>query len=67
MADYNGNRVSVINGDTKAVSANVPVGAAPYGMGIDPITHAAYVSNFGDNTVSVMTPHHPSTGGGPRP
>ena len=55
--------VSVINGaacnalTTSGCSqtpATVPVGAAPIGLFADDANHTVYVSNFGDNTVSMI-------------
>ena len=36
------------------VTATIPVGAAPYGMGVDPVARTAYVTNSNDDTVSVI-------------
>jgi DNA-binding beta-propeller fold protein YncE len=47
--------VSVISGKTNSVTATIPVGAAPGGVTTDPLTDTAYVTNFGDNTVSVIS------------
>ena len=33
----------------------IPVGAGPVEVGTNPLTNAAYVTNFGDNTVSVIS------------
>lgn len=35
-------------------STVIPVGNVPQGVGIDPSRHTAYVTNFADNTVSVI-------------
>lgn len=36
------------------VIATIPVGNNPYGIGVNPNTNMIYVSNFGNNTVSVI-------------
>jgi YVTN family beta-propeller protein len=46
--------VSVIDGATNTVIANVPVGTTPDGIAVDQATGMAYVANFGSNTVSVI-------------
>ena len=51
MAD---NTVSVIDGKTNRVTANVTVGNSPYGVSVNPSTNIAYVANYDDNTVSVI-------------
>jgi len=33
---------------------NVPAGAGPLGVGVNPATNKVYVSNFNDNTVTVI-------------
>lgn len=45
----------VISGKTNTVTATVPVGAAPGGAATNPLTNSAYVTNFGDNTASVIS------------
>ena len=47
-----GNTVSVING--KTVTATIPVGNAPGEVATNPLTNTVYVTNFGDNTASVI-------------
>ena len=37
-----------------SVAATIGVGAAPSAVAVDPGTHTAYVTNFEDNTVSVI-------------
>jgi len=46
--------VSVIDASTRTVTATVPVGQNPGGVAVDPGTHTVYVTNFDDNTVSVI-------------
>ena len=41
-------------GPTYRVTATVPVGKLPDGVAVDPGTHTAYVTNFDDDTVSVI-------------
>jgi YVTN family beta-propeller protein len=50
--------VSVIDAATNAVTATVPVGTDSFspGVAVDPSTHTAYVTNYGDDTVSVISP-----------
>ena len=36
------------------VTATIPVGTNPVGVGVNPLTNRIYVSNNGDNTVSVI-------------
>ena len=45
-------RVSVIDGSTRTVTAAVPVGNLPVGLAVDPDT--VYVTNRDDGTVSVI-------------
>ena len=53
-----GHTVSVIDesGDaaTGTVTATIDVGYGPYGMALDPVTHAVYVANYWSGTVSVI-------------
>jgi DNA-binding beta-propeller fold protein YncE len=46
--------VSVINGRTRAVMATVPGVDDPVGAAANPLTNIIYVTNFADNTVSVL-------------
>jgi DNA-binding beta-propeller fold protein YncE len=48
--------VSVIDGAAGTVTATVAVGSLPDAVGVDPDTHAAYVTNENHDTVSVITP-----------
>ena len=52
--------VSVIDEATGTVTATVPVGADPSGVAVDPTTHTAYVPNYGDSTVSVISVTRPA-------
>ena len=45
-----GDTVSVIDGATNTVTATIPVGSAPDGVGVDPATGTVYVTNFFPNT-----------------
>ena len=47
--------MSVITTATGAVSAPITVGKRPDGVAITPDGKRAYVTNFGDGTVSVIT------------
>jgi len=47
--------VSVINGTTNKVVANVTVGVNPVGVTFDPANKNVYVSNFGSSSVSVIS------------
>jgi len=46
--------VTVIDGSTRTVTATVAVGKKPGAVAVDPDTHAVYVANSDDNTVSVI-------------
>ena len=56
MTNFFGNTVSVINGRTNTVTATIPVGTAPDAVAANPKTNTIYVTNLGDNTVSVLSP-----------
>lgn len=57
-------QVSVIDPDTLTERARVPVGHCPYYLDIDPVRRRAYVTNQGDNTVSVVDMTRVPSGGG---
>jgi YVTN family beta-propeller protein len=44
------------SGGASRVTATVPVGQGPTWVAVDPGTHTVYVTNQGDNTVSVIDP-----------
>jgi YVTN family beta-propeller protein len=46
--------VSVVDIDTNAVKATIPVGAAPFRVAVDPDAHRAYVTNHDSGSVSVI-------------
>ena len=46
--------VSVIDASARTVTATVPVGHQPSRVAVDPGTHTVYVTNRGDDTVSVI-------------
>ena len=46
--------VTVIDGSTDSVIANIPVGTAPRGITVNTVTHLIYVTNYSSNTVSVI-------------
>ena len=48
------NAVYVVNGNTNAIVATVPVGLEPYGVDVNPQTRKAYVANFRGGSVSVI-------------
>jgi YVTN family beta-propeller protein len=54
VADANENTVSVIDGSSDRVVGTVAVGNSPDGLAISPQTHAVYVVNIDDNTVSEL-------------
>jgi YVTN family beta-propeller protein len=39
---------------TYAITGSIPVGAFPFGVAENPVTHTVYVSNMQDNTLSVI-------------
>jgi len=47
--------VSVIDEATNTVTATIPVGGIPFEVAVDPGTHTAYVTNYGSNTVTVIS------------
>lgn len=48
-------QVLVFSEQTSTVTATVPVGLQPQGVGVDPLTNRTYVTNYGSNTVSVIS------------
>jgi YVTN family beta-propeller protein len=46
--------VSVINADTREVTATIAVGHGPASVSVDPETDTVYAANSGSNTVSVI-------------
>jgi YVTN family beta-propeller protein len=57
--DGTGGVVSVIDAATNTVTASIGVGYDPGGVTADPVTHTAYVTNYEDGTVSVISPPLP--------
>ncbi|HKP99888.1 MAG TPA: YncE family protein [Actinomycetes bacterium] len=55
VANFSSNTVSVINGQTNTVVAEVPVGFFPIGVAVNEATNTIYVANATDNTVSVIS------------
>ena len=53
VANQYSNSVSVINTTTNTVTATIPVGAGPYGLGTTPDGSMLYVTNNGGNADSV--------------
>ena len=47
VANIGGNTVSVIDETTNTVTATIPVGTGPYGVGVDSSTGTVYVANGG--------------------
>jgi YVTN family beta-propeller protein len=45
---------SVIDGATNTVTATVPVGSVPVGVGVDPSTDMIYLANSSSDSVSVI-------------
>jgi YVTN family beta-propeller protein len=60
VANREAKTVSVIDGKTNTVTANIIVGTIncgffrPLGVSVNPSTNIIYVANFQDNTVSVI-------------
>jgi YVTN family beta-propeller protein len=54
VANSGSNTVSVIDGKTNTVTANIPVGTYPNDLSVNPSTNTVYVANRDDNTVSVI-------------
>ena len=52
VTNYGSNTVSVIDGATNGVTANVPIGLSPVGVAVTP--DRAYVANYGSDTISVL-------------
>jgi YVTN family beta-propeller protein len=48
------NTVSVIDGRTNKVVANLTVGYSPEGVAVNPVTNKIYVANSGDYSISVI-------------
>ncbi len=48
------NKLYVIDGGHNTVTHQIPVGATPYGVDINPSTRKAYVANVKDDSVSVI-------------
>jgi len=46
-ANYNDGTVSVMDGNTNAVVATIPVGPMPFSLAVNPVTNLIYVSNTG--------------------
>ena len=57
----NGGSVSVINGLTNHVIANIPGFGNPGGIAVSPKTGPVYVANSGGGTVSVISPLYDTT------
>ena len=56
VTDGGGNQVFVVNGNTNAVTATVPLnGILPSGIAADPITQKVYISEFDSNQVEIMS------------
>jgi DNA-binding beta-propeller fold protein YncE len=45
----------VINTATNTITATIPVGSSPDGVAVSPDGTHLYVTNFDDNTVSVIS------------
>jgi YVTN family beta-propeller protein len=56
VTDGGGNQVFVVNGQSNAVTATVPLnGIEPSGIAVDPVTQSVYVSEFDSNQVEIMS------------
>jgi YVTN family beta-propeller protein len=53
-ANQRSDSLSVIDRETRAVTATIPVGGRPSAVAVDPTTHAVYVGNRSDATLSVI-------------
>ncbi len=49
-------KVSVISSSTNAIVANISVGASPSGFAYDPSNGAMYVTNWGSDSVTIISP-----------
>ena len=59
-----GHTVSVLDVSTNTVVSTLPAGSSPYNIAITPDGSAAYVTNYGDGTVTVLdAPGAPGTPG----
>ncbi|CLO57451.1 Conserved protein of uncharacterised function PE-PGRS family protein [Mycobacterium tuberculosis] len=47
--------MSVIDPNTNTVTGSIPVGTAPTGVAVNPVTGEVYVTNFAGDTVSVIS------------
>jgi len=65
VADAGTNSISIINGTTQTLVANLSVGINPWGIAVDPYTNMVYVTNMGSSNVAIVnglngTNHVPS-------
>ncbi len=65
--NYSSNSVSVVDLPLGGTPINIPVGSAPYDIVTTPNMQTAYVTNSGDNTVSVIDVFTNSVTGSPIP
>jgi YVTN family beta-propeller protein len=56
VANYMGNTVTTLDGETGAFVSTVAVGKNPWSVAVNNATRYAYVANYGDSTVSVINP-----------
>jgi len=54
VTNYASNTISVIDGTSNKVTANITVGKSPVGIALNPITNKVYVTNIQPSTVSVI-------------
>jgi YVTN family beta-propeller protein len=54
VTNQNDNNVEIIDASNEESLKNVTVGKWPYGIVVNPVTTKAYVTNYGDDTVSVI-------------
>ena len=55
LANESSTTVSVININTNAVIATIPVGSSPFGVSVSPDGKYVYVGNTGSNSISVIS------------
>jgi YVTN family beta-propeller protein len=54
VANYLSNSISIVNGTIYQTIKNIPVGKSPVGISMNPVSNKIYVSNIGDNTITII-------------